>query len=117
MGSSPTPTPQASSGLTSNVAAALGYIFPVGIFFLVLDPFKNDKFVRFHAFQAIFYWIVCFVIGWGLVIALPWTLWPLFWLVRLAMFVGWLILVIKAYQNEKFKLPVIGDIAEKQAGA
>jgi len=33
------------------------------------------------------------------------------------MFVGWIFLMIKAYNNEEFKLPIIGDLAAKQAGA
>jgi len=41
----------------------------------------------------------------------------LFWVVRLGIFLLWILLVFKAYNNERFKLPVIGDLAEKQAGA
>ena len=58
-GSYPGPTPAplpAAAGLTPNVAGALAYLvgFITGILFLVLDPFKTDRFVRFHAFQSIF---------------------------------------------------------------
>jgi uncharacterized membrane protein len=47
---------------------------------------------------------------WGLIAML-------FWVVRLGIFLLWILLVFKAYNNERFKLPIIGDLAEKQAGA
>jgi uncharacterized membrane protein len=129
MASAPTPTPAASSGMSSNVAAFLCYV-PVlitGIVMLVLEPYKNDKFVRFHAFQSIFFGLFCmaFWMIWSfLVVGLLFTgglagfgiFGILFWLIRLAFFGIWVLLVYKAYKNEQFKLPIIGDIAAKQAG-
>jgi uncharacterized membrane protein len=120
------PTPQASSGMTNNVAAALCYLlgFITGIIFLVIEPYKNDKFVRFHAFQSIFTSLICMVVSWivsailvGMMLSggmgFAFTLLRLF---QLAIFVGFLFLMFKAYSNEKFKVPVIGDFAEKQVG-
>ncbi|HEX4603687.1 MAG TPA: zinc-ribbon domain-containing protein, partial [Candidatus Angelobacter sp.] len=51
-----------STGLTNNVAGMLCYILGIitGIIFLVMDPYKNNRFVRFHAFQSIFFWVACF---------------------------------------------------------
>jgi uncharacterized membrane protein len=111
--------------MTSNVAGALSYIVIVGIVFLIIEPYKRDRFVRFHAFQAIFFTvaviIVSIVVGMlatstlflsGAMFSLMWGLYLLF---RLAVFICWLFLIFKAYNNEMFKLPVIGDIAEKQA--
>ena len=112
----------AAGGLTDNVAGALAYVTIIpAIVFLVLEPFNKKRFVRFHSFQCIFFaiaWTVLWVIlavvghipllGWATVL-----LWPL---VSLAGFVIWLILVLKAYQGQMFKLPVIGDMAEQQAG-
>ncbi|MBZ5521334.1 MAG: hypothetical protein LAP21_03655 [Acidobacteriia bacterium] len=120
-----------SGGMTRNVAGALAYILGIitGVIFLVMDPYKNDKFVRFHAFQSIFYWAVCFVIWmvWTtVVVGMIFTAGGLgmysmfgliFTLLRLAMFGVWLFLMYKAYNNEEFKLPIIGDLAAKQAGA
>jgi uncharacterized membrane protein len=105
--------------MTSNVAGMLSYIlgFITGIIFLVIEPYKRDPFVRFHAFQSIFYWVACFIIGFALVLILPFSMYPLVLLVRLAMFVGWIFLMYKAYSNEKYKLPLIGDLAEKQAAS
>jgi uncharacterized membrane protein len=113
----------AAAGLTDNMAGALAYVTIIpAIIFLVLEPFNKKRFIRFHAFQSIFFaiaWTVLWLIltfishipflGWATVFV-----WPL---VSLAGFVIWLILVLKAYQGQMFKLPVIGDIAEQQAGA
>ena len=112
-----------AAGLTDNVAGALAYVTIIpAIVFLVLEPFNKKRFVRFHAFQCIFFAIVWTVLWIGLAFIghipfLGWAtvlLWPL---VSLAGFVIWLILVLKAYQGKMFKLPVIGDMAEQQAGS
>jgi len=92
------------------------------IIFLVLEPFNRSRFVRFHSFQSIFFALAWFVLSIGLnIIAhiplfgwLTILLWPL---VGLAGLIIWLVLVLKAFQGQMFKLPVIGDLAEKQAGA
>ena len=57
VGAAPTGAPSAAStGLTSNMAGALAYFtFIPAIVFLVVDPYKNDRFIRFHSFQSIFY--------------------------------------------------------------
>jgi len=110
----------AGAGLADNVAGALAYVTIIpAIVFLVLEPFNKKRFVRFHAFQSIFFFVAWIVIDIGLsflghIPFLGMLLWPL---VGLAMFVIWLILMLKAYQGQMFKLPVIGDIAEQQAGS
>jgi len=109
-------------GLSDNVAGALAYLFIPAIVFLVLEPFNKRAFVRFHAFQSIFYCVAWIAVDIGLAIIghipfLGWAilfLWPL---VTLVLFVILLVLALKAYQGQKFKLPVIGDIAAQQAGA
>jgi uncharacterized membrane protein len=116
--------PAQAAGMTDNVAGALCYVLGVisGILFLVLAPYNQNKFVRFHAFQAIFFH-VAFI---GLLIAqtvigfiLPWSLSMVASLLGLVIWLGgvavWVLLLVKAYQGERFKLPVIGDLAEKQA--
>jgi uncharacterized membrane protein len=141
-GQSVTPTPGAASapasagapagtstGMTNNVAGALCYILGIitGIIFLVIDPYKSNRFVRFHAFQSIFFWVACFgfwMIWSYLFVTMLFTpglgMWGLISLVglivRLAMFAAWVFLMYKAYNNEEFKLPIIGDLAAKQAG-
>lgn len=119
----------ATSGLNSNAAAALAYLagFITGIIFLVLDPLKNDRFVRFHAFQSIFFNIawIAFWIGWAIIgfilTAVTKGLFAFILLpVNLIIFLGgiclWLLLMYNAYQGKMFKLPILGALAAKQAG-
>lgn len=118
------PAAPAAAGLTENVACALCYAvgFVTGILFLVLAPYNQNRNIRFHAFQSIFYSVAAFALGivFGFIgiITGGWTLFllPVFWLIRLGMFVLWLVLIIKAYQNQKLVLPIIGPMAEQQAG-
>ena len=117
-------TASASTGsLPDNVAGALAYVTIIpAIIFLVVEPFNRSRFVRFHAFQSIFFALAWFVLSIGLNIVahipifgwLTLLLWPI---VGLAGLIIWLVLVLKAFQNQMFKLPVIGDMAEKQANA
>jgi len=114
--------PPAAGGLQANVAGALSYLLGVitGVLFLALDPYNKDRFVRFHAFQAIFLfvaWIVLSVAASVLSSVLPWFLDSLFWAaVNLGGLAVWLFVMYKAYSHEMYKLPVIGEIAERQAG-
>ncbi len=110
-------------GMADNVAGMLAYftIIPA-IIFLVLEPYNKSRFVRFHAWQCLFFAIAWTVLWIGLSIVahipiLGWLtilIWPL---VGLAGLVVWIILVIKANGGQMYKLPVIGDLAEKQANA
>jgi uncharacterized membrane protein len=113
-----------TAGMTDNVAGALCYVLGVitGILFLVLAPYNQNKFVRFHAFQAIFFhvaFIGVIIVETIIGVMLPWSLSMiaslLGFVVWLAGLVAWVLLLVKAYQGERFKLPVIGDLAEKQA--
>jgi uncharacterized membrane protein len=113
----------AGTGLADNVAGALAYVTIIpAIVFLVLEPFNRKRFVRFHSFQCLFFavaWTVLWI-GLSFVAHIPFLGWAtvLIWpLVSLVGFVIWLILVLKAYQGQMFKLPIIGDMAEQQAGA
>lgn len=103
-----------STGMAPNLAAALSYLVGIitGIVFYVLE--KENKFVRFHAMQSILFcgtWIVVNVILW-LIPILGWIFATLF---NIAGVILWLIIMFKAYSGEQFKLPVLGDIAEKNA--
>lgn len=109
--------------MTSNVAGALAYIlgFITGIIFLLLEQYKNDRFVRFHAMQSIFYSVACIVfsIAWGIVfgiLSLELLLFPLRALISLAMFGYWLYLMYQAYSNREYRIPFLGDLAAKQVG-
>ncbi len=115
----PPPIAQAP-GLDQNLASALCYLAGLitGILFLVLAPYNQNKTIRFHAFQSIFFniaWIVFWIV-WGFISVmmhgLGFLLSPL---IGLAFFVIWLYLMYSAYTNKMVKLPVIGDLAAKQA--
>lgn len=110
------------------VAGALAYCtFLPAIFFLFIEPYHKNRFVRFHCFQSIGLWLALSVMGAALRLAgfllffIPVVGQLLSYLadmlVGLGFFVIWLVLVVKALQGERFKLPVIGDFAELQAGA
>ncbi len=118
-----------AAGLQDNVAGALCYALGLitGILFLVLAPYNQNKTIRFHAFQSIFFnvaWIILHY-GFGIVLgamgyhllgALFAILTSLVWLViGLGGFLLWLVLMFKAYNNTPLVLPVIGPIAQKQA--
>ncbi len=108
--------PAASGGLADNVAGALAYVTLIpAIIFLVMEPYNRNKFIRFHAFQCLFIYGVGFVLGVFNIIPILGQI--VFLLGSLGLFIAWIICVVKAYGNEKFKLPVIGDLAEKQADA
>jgi uncharacterized membrane protein len=113
-----------ASGLRPNVAGALCYLvgFITGILFLVLEPYQHDRFVRFHAFQSIFLSLAGIVMHFAvgiLLLMLPWTLWHLVQtlssLISLALLAVALWLMYKAYKNQRFRLPMIGDLADRQA--
>jgi uncharacterized membrane protein len=122
----PTPAAPSAAGLETNVASALCYLLGVitGILFLVLEPYNKNKTIRFHAFQSIFAWAACLVLyivlgiflRMAFAVAGLWSIFSLFYdLLYLAIFVGWVFLMYKAYNNERFVIPIIGPIAEKQA--
>ena len=124
----PTPIQPAQSGLSDNAAGALAYVtFIPAILFLVMEPYNKDKFIRFHSFQSIFYCValIAFSIAWtilsvllGLVSMgfLAGLMLLLSTIIHLAFLCFWIFLVYKAYQNEYFRAPFIGDLAAKQAG-
>ncbi len=63
----------AATGLTDNVAGALAYVTIIpAIVFLVLEPFNRKRFVRFHAFQSIFFFIAWTILGIGMAYPFPW---------------------------------------------
>jgi uncharacterized membrane protein len=105
-------------GLESNVAGALAYLWLIAIVWLVLEPYNKDRFIRFHSFQAIGLGVVAFVVSVALsflvfIPILGWIAAPIWGLTCL---VAWAVCIFKAFNKEMFKLPVIGDFAEKQAG-
>src|SRR5215510_13763416 len=120
-------TERSSTGLDANIAAALSYFFGLlsGAVFFAIET--ESRFVKFHAMQsmlasvgAIVVWIV-FSVVMVVLTRIPF----LGWLAALFGFLGWAVLALgmlglwlfcmfKAFQGDRFKLPIIGEVAEKQ---
>ena len=124
---SPFPAAAQAAGLEENLACALCYVLGLltGILFLVLAPYNQNRLIRFHAFQSIFLniawiaiYIVLTIVGFAL-FSIPFLGAMLSIILHLAAFLGffilWLMLMYKAYNRERWVLPFIGPLAEKQA--
>jgi len=112
-----------TSGLSDNAAGAIAYLtFIPAVIFLIMEPYNRNSYVRFHAWQSIMLTIavvaVDMVLGFALVFALmfspflhlaAWRVIELFWLAV------WLVCMVSAAQGKRFKLPLIGNLAEQQA--
>ena len=120
---------KATFGLDENVASAACYVLTwvTGIIFLLVE--KNNKTVRFHAWQSILtflpltilYYILTSVVWWlffgaGTYAAVG--IWGILGLIGtliwIVMLILWLVLMYKAYSGEKFLVPIVGAIAESQ---
>ena len=103
---------KSSTGLDENVAGLLCYVLGwlTGLVFLLIE--KDSEFVKFHAMQSVVTFlgltIISFVLRWipyiGRVIA------PIIGIISMIL---WIVLMIKAYQGERWKVPIAGDFAEK----
>jgi uncharacterized membrane protein len=108
------PSQPAASGMAENVASGLSYVLTwlTGLLFFLIDRRPE---VRFHAMQSIAYGVL-----WTLIAVvrpyMPGPIGALFGVVLFAFFIGWIVLMIQGFQGKHFKLPVIGDFAEQQAG-
>jgi uncharacterized membrane protein len=109
------------------IAGALAYFtFVPAVIFLLVEPYKKNRFVRFHSFQCIGVFLAFVILAAvtriaAVVFGLIPLLGPLFIvllsvILGLGFFILWLVLLVKALQGEMFKLPLIGDYAERQAG-
>ena len=113
----PMPPPPAQSGLSDNSAGALAYVTVIpAIIFLIVEPFNKNSYVRFHSWQSIFLGIAAFAIQIVLSV-IPIIGWILIPFVLIGFLILWIIVILKAAKGERFKLPFIGNLAEKQAGA
>jgi uncharacterized membrane protein len=108
-------TPQ--SGLSDNSAGALAYVTVIpAIVFLLVEPYSKNSYIRFHAWQSIFLGIAAFAVQIVLSV-IPVIGWILIPFVLIGFLVLWIIVLLKALKGQRYKLPFIGDLAEKQAGA
>lgn len=104
--------------------AALAYLTCIpAIFFVLVEPFKHNRFVRFHSFQSIFLAVATIVVAvamrilYSLFALIPRIGYLLAWLATAVLLLGWfilwLVLLIKTLQGKTLKLPWIGNLAEK----
>jgi len=106
---------ETSTGLAENVAGLLCYVlgWVSGLVFILIE--QENKFVRFHAMQSIIVFgaltIASFILSWipGIGSFLSWLIW-------LLGLVFWIVLMVKAYQGTRYKLPWAGNLAEKRVG-
>jgi uncharacterized membrane protein len=121
-------TPAASGAMADNVAGMLAYITIIpAIIFLVMEPYNKSRFVRFHSFQNIFFAVallVCWIAFTILAMVLAFIpilghlILALLWFgLAVGSFVAWIVMLLKANGGQMWKLPFIGDLAEKQANA
>lgn len=120
----PTQTPPSAggggTGLAPNVASLLCYLctWVTGLIFLLIE--KDNKDVKFHAWQAIFLGIAAFALYLVLMILgfIPYVglvAGILSLVVWIGFLVVWIIAMVKAYQGQKWLIPIIGPMAEQQA--
>lgn len=102
-----------SLGLAENLEGLLCYSLGwiTGVLFLILE--KENKFVRFHAMQSLITFLALFIISLG-VGSVPFVGWFISTILAPITFILWLLLMYKAYQGEKYKLPIVGDFAERE---
>jgi len=106
------------------LTAALAYVtfFPA-IIFVLIEPFKRNRFVRFHSFQAILFAVATILAAitmrvlYPVLVLIPVLGYLLAWLAMAVGVLGWvilwLVLLVKVLQGETFRLPWIGSLAEK----
>lgn len=98
--------------LEPNIAGLLCYlgIWISGIIFLVIE--QRDKFVRFHAMQSVVVFVVLGIVG-AVVYQVPFIGSFLRIIIGILTFVLWVVLMIKAYQGELYRVPIAGDVADR----
>lgn len=107
-----------SSGLEPNIGGLLCYVLGwiTGLIFILLE--KENHFIRFHAMQSIvtFGAFTVLSIAFSILHLIPFVgviFWVLNVITGIAAFVLWIVLMVKAYQGERYKLPIAGEFAEK----
>jgi uncharacterized membrane protein len=118
---SPGRPPVAAGTMADNVTSALcyGFFFFTGILFLVLPPYNQNRLVKFHAFQSIFFSVAAIVVIKGFEFVFGASFWMMLifgQLIPLFFFVVWAYVIISTYQRKMIVLPIVGRLARQQAG-
>ena len=112
-GWSMTPLPPADRA----IAAIAYFTFVPAVLILLLPAYRSHRFVRFHAWQSVLLWGVFFVLTLAALFlsnvaaAMVFLLFGI--LASLAMFFLWMVLTFKAWEGERFELPLFGELAAK----
>ena len=118
--SSAPPGVEYMQGISPRTASLLGYIpilgWIVAIVVLASARFRDNSRVRFHAFQGLYLFVAWLIVDW--VLSPMFGFWGPFHhifpaLFKVAIFGAWIFMIIKTSQDETFKLPILGDLAEK----
>jgi len=108
------PLERTSTGMKATTAGLLCYLFGWigGVVFLFLEP--KNRFVRFHAIQSILFFGSLSILQWVCDI-FPFALFGVGGILGLVTFIGWIVLMVAAHRGRYYKLPILGDYAEKLA--
>lgn len=116
------PSTTIATAREDRVAAGLAYIFAIpAVIFLRREPYKHRPYVRYHCWQSVYFLIASLLIG--IVLALITDTVPQlsflqfdnFPLVSLLLVILWVVAMLKAFNGKRYKLPVVGEMAEKRA--
>ncbi len=104
-----------STGMQANFEALLCYVgmWLTGIIFFLIE--KENRFVRFHAMQSLVTFGALHIIA-TIIVIIPFLGWLVSTIIWVLSIILWVVLMLKAYQGEMYKLPYVGDFAEKQIG-
>ena len=110
------PTPAASTGMSNNVAGALCYLFTwvTGLIFLLIEPYKNDKTVRFHGFQGLYLfvaWLIEEQVMRPIFGRIPGM--HLHALISALLLGASIFMMVKAAHDEAYSLPLFGELAQR----
>jgi uncharacterized membrane protein len=115
------PPPPFAGGISNRNAAMLCYIPWVGwvaaIVVLASDRFRHESEVRFHAFQGLYLFVAWLLVEWVISPLFWWDNFPLHRLfpdaLHLVILIAWILMIIKVSQGENYRLPIIGELADR----
>lgn len=109
-------------GLSPRAASVLCYVPFVGwlgaIIVLASERFRQDRVVRFHAFQGLYLFVAYLIVDWvvgPLFRMLPGMHFRVDKLLNLGLLAVWIFMIIKTSQDQRYALPIVGELAEKSA--
>ena len=103
----------AGAGITPRKASMLCYVPFMGwvaaIFVLATERFRNDRNVRFHAFQGLYLFVAWLLVDW----VITRVSFPLGRILQLGVLALWIFMIFKASREERYSLPLLGELADR----